>query len=95
VGAVIFKIPDEYYNCRYYFEFFISREGEFKKPDPLVKMKIQGNDILQSISLNHEYILSIRHFKMPKEFWMNNWEEDIEFYFYIDDKNIEKRAKIF
>ena len=93
-GNIPLIIPiDKTRNVRHYVEFFISPEGEFPCPLPLIatSVKIQDQPLVTQ-SLNNKYILVIRMIPLADENSFNNWYPDKEFSFYTDD-NTELKGK--
>lgn len=87
--AIAYRIPTQFLNCRHYFEFFISREGEYPWPEPLLKMPTPVKDELNCYSFNFEYILVIRDLRFPQNHSLNNFHPSVEFSFFCEEKEME------
>lgn len=83
--AIVYRIPKQCRDCRYYFEFFLSREGEYHFPEPLIETKTPVQDNLKCFSFNLEYILVIREMRFPSNHSFNRFRPDVEFSFFCDD----------
>ncbi|MBF0121730.1 MAG: hypothetical protein HQK79_23110 [Desulfobacterales bacterium] len=86
--AAIIKI-DTTRQTRHYVEFFLSPEGTFTCPIPLISMASVGQDQpVLTYSLSTKYILIVRMLHLPMEHDFNRWHPDKELCFYTEDKTV-------
>ena len=84
----IFQFNCESQRSRKYIEFFISPEGKFARPKPLVAFSSELTDVPITLSLSNKYILAIRILSLPIEHELNNWNPDKEICFYTIDNDV-------
>lgn len=86
-SALVFRVGDEFVERRHYFEFFISPEGTFLVPAPMLLSKEPLVDQPICFSLNEQYILVIRQLVFPAVDDLNKWHSDKEFVLICDDND--------
>jgi hypothetical protein len=93
-SAMKFKIDDHHVQCRHYFEFFISPEGVFSVPEPLLSTVNAITDKPACHSLTPRLILAVRHLVFPPGHELNDWNPDVEVFFVCEDSQaIDSKTK--
>ena len=77
-AAIVIRVPEESRTLRHYFEFFLTPAGTFPAPPTALSLRRQATPqppVVQSLDIELDVILAIRHFVFGPEF--SNWRPDI------------------
>ena len=84
--AFVFRANQEQLTTRYLFEYFVSPEGQFSAPPPLMKGTVETTQP-HSFSLNEQPILVVRDFVFSKDSPLASWHPQLEVWFHMVDES--------
>ena len=85
---LIFKFDDKLKHERQYVEFFITPEGNFTTPAPLIAVSEPVRDQPTTCPLSEKYILAVRRLSLPENHKLNDFQPDKEIRFFTEDSTI-------
>jgi hypothetical protein len=92
-SAFVFRVTGKEETTRHYFEFFVSPEGRFTAPPPL--LSITSSDYTEpqpiTFSLSEQLILVTRHLVFAPEWSFSTWHPELALWIHEDD-NSESRS---
>jgi hypothetical protein len=84
--AFLFRANQEQESARYYFEFFVTPEGHFPTPPPLLEGTVETTQPY-TFSLNEKLILVIRHFVVSKDSPLSSWHPELGVWLHLVDES--------
>jgi hypothetical protein len=86
-SAFVFRVTGKEETTRHYFEFFVSPEGRFTAPPPL--LSITSSDYTEpqpiTFSLSEQLILVTRHLVFAPEWSFSTWHPELALWIHEDD----------
>jgi hypothetical protein len=84
--AFVLRANQEQETTRYFFEFFVTPEGHFPTPPPLLKGAVDSTQPY-TFSLNEQLILVVRHFVFSKDSPLASWHPELEVWLHLVDES--------
>jgi hypothetical protein len=84
--AFVLRANQEQETTRYFFEFFVTPEGHFPTPPPLLEGAVETTQPY-TFSLNEQLILVVRHFVLSKNSPLASWHPELEVWLHLVDES--------
>jgi hypothetical protein len=93
-SAYVIRVPEKEETTRHYFEFFVSPEGRFTAPPPLLSNTSSDHSEPPPItfSLNEKLILVTRHLVFVPDSSFSTWHPELALWIHEDDDSESRSA---
>jgi hypothetical protein len=93
-SAYVIRVSEEAETTRHYFDFFVSPEGRFTAPPPL--LSITSSDYIRpqpiTFSLSDQLILRTRHLVFAPDWSFSTWHPELALWLHEDDHSSSRTA---